>query len=98
MTTCWSDIANDRPSFKSLAAKLGGGGGGGGNVGEGKDAAVDDWESKFDETAAWSTEMYNFKPCGFDMSTKHIHAGLRDLEGKIRMSVGFPDLRVLQLF
>jgi serine/threonine protein kinase len=76
VTTCWSDDVNNRSSFKILAAKLGGMGVG---------AAVADWETKFDDTAAWSVEHHNFKPCGFDMATKHIHGGLRGLEDKVRM-------------
>ena len=90
VTTCWSDDVNKRPSFKSLAAMFDDMGVGviGGTKGEEKNAAVDDWESKFDEIAARSIDEYNFKPCGYDMVTKHIHAGLRALEGKVRMGPG----------
>jgi hypothetical protein len=43
------------------------------------------WQTKWDETAAWSVELFAFKPCGYDGDTKHIHAGLRGLEDKVRM-------------
>ena len=46
-------------------------------------AEVDKWETKFDATAAWSIKHFDFKPCGLDMGTKHIHVGLRGLQTKI---------------
>ena len=47
-----------------------------------------DWESKFNATATWSKDTFDFSPCGYDPSTKDLHGELRSHEITLKMGDG----------